>query len=56
MHYPQNKRFWTKARTPQLQELGSVLSQYVVTVGFLVEKKLLLDQLPIVITIVILIQ
>ena len=46
----------TKTRTPQQQELGTVLSQYGVAVGFLIEKKLLLDQLPIMITIVILIQ
>ena len=45
-----------KARTPQLQVLGTVLSQCVVAVGFLIEKKLLLDKLPITITIVILIQ
>ena len=47
MHYSQSKWFWTKARTPQLQELGTVLSQYVVAVGFLIENKLLIDQLPI---------
>ena len=45
-----------KVRTPQLQLLGTVLSQYVVAVGFLIEKKLLLDKLPIMVTIVILIQ
>ena len=45
-----------KAKTPQLQLLGTVLSQYVVAVGFLIEKKLLLDMLPIMVTIVILIQ
>ena len=45
-----------KVRTPQLQLLGTVLSQYVVAVGFLTEKKLLLDKLPIMVTIVILIQ
>ena len=45
-----------KTHTPQLQLLGTVLSQYVVAVGFLIEKKLLLDKLPIMVTIVILIQ
>ena len=45
-----------KVRTPQLQLLGTVLSQYVVAVRFLIEKKLLLDKLPIMVTIVILIQ